>query len=138
MYSEREVWQVSGFTVDTAQPGHVQIAAQTPVDFRGSETKAEQGLHSGHGSGAPITFDQANFLNYQEAVAQLMSSEREVWQVSGFTVDTAQPGHVQIAAQTPVDFRGSETKAEQGLHELLDSGYELTLTAAAHGTLQRL
>ncbi len=93
---------------------------------------------SGHGSGAPITFDQANFLNYQEAAAQLMYSEREVWQVSGFTVDTAQPGHVQIAAQTPVDFRGSETKAEQGLHELLDSGYELTLTAAAHGTLQRL
>ena len=93
---------------------------------------------SGHGSGAPITFDQANFLNYQEAVAQLMYSEREVWQVSGFTVDTTRPGHVQIAAQTPVDFRGSEAKAEQGLRELLDDGYELTLTAAAHGTLQRL
>lgn len=93
---------------------------------------------SGHGSGAPITFDQANFLEFDEVLAQLANSRHEVWKISGFTVDSSLMGHVQVHAQTPQDFRGDEHKTTQGMQELLDEGYDITLTAAGHGTLTRL
>lgn len=93
---------------------------------------------SGHGSGAPITFDRANYYSYEDVVNQLTNSTREVWKISGMTVDNSLAGHVQLPARTPVDFRGSEDKAEEGLRALLDAGYDLTLTSAARGTLHRL
>ncbi|MGO4923025.1 transcription-repair coupling factor [Bifidobacterium choerinum] len=93
---------------------------------------------SGHGAGAPIDFAGANFLDYDEVVSSLEYSERELWKISGFTVDTSLPGHVQIDAQTPMAFRGDERRTEQGVRSLLDDGYDVTVTAAAQGTLHRL
>lgn len=93
---------------------------------------------SGHGAGAPISFDSANFLDYDEVVGQLTYSRHELWKISGFTVDSSLPGHVQIDAMAPQDFHGSEQRAEDHLGELIRDGYELTVTAAAHGILSRL
>lgn len=93
---------------------------------------------SGHGAGAPITFDKANFLPLEETLAQLAYSSRQVWKITGFTVDTHLPGHVQVEARVPQDFRGSEQRTEADLGALIADGYHLTVTAAAQGTLHRL
>ncbi|MDE5641515.1 MAG: transcription-repair coupling factor [Bifidobacterium castoris] len=93
---------------------------------------------SGHGAGAPIDFEGANFLDYDEVVSSLEYSERELWKISGFTVDGSLAGHVQIDARAPQALRGDERRTEQGVRALLDDGYDVTVTAAAQGTLHRL
>ena len=42
---------------------------------------------SGHGAGAPISFDQASFLDFHETVASLTFSEHDVWRLTNFGVD---------------------------------------------------
>lgn len=93
---------------------------------------------SGHGAGAPIDFEGANFLDYDEVVSSLEYSERELWKISGFTVDGSLAGHVQIDARAAQALRGDERRTEQGVRALLDDGYDVTVTAAAQGTLHRL
>ncbi|KAA8821665.1 transcription-repair coupling factor [Bifidobacterium vespertilionis] len=93
---------------------------------------------SGHGAGAPISFDEASFLDYQETISALSFSEHDVWKLTSFGVDAEQPGHVQLAAEAPESFRGSEDKAHAGIEGLVDRGYEVVVTAAAQGTLARL
>ncbi len=92
---------------------------------------------SGHG-GAPISFDQASFLDFDETMSALGYSNREMMSLTDFGVDDSRPGRVRIAAQTPAAFRGDETKAAAGIEGLIAEGYELTVTAPAQGTLARL
>ena len=93
---------------------------------------------SGHGAGAPISFDEASFLDYAETVSSLEYSEHPVVRLTSFGVDTTLAGHVQLDAQNPAEFRGDEAKASQGIDGLLDAGFHVTITAAAAGTLARL
>ena len=93
---------------------------------------------SGHGAGAPISFDEASFLDYAETISSLEYSEHPVIRLTSFGVDTTLTGHVQLDAQNPAEFRGEEAKASQGIEGLLDAGFHVTITAAAAGTLARL
>ncbi|NMM99521.1 transcription-repair coupling factor [Bifidobacterium sp. DSM 109958] len=93
---------------------------------------------SGHGAGAPISFDEASFLDYGETMSSLAFSEHDVWKLTSFGVDESREGHVQVAATAPESFRGSEDKAHAGIEGLIDQGYEVAVTAAAQGTLTRL
>ncbi len=93
---------------------------------------------SGHGAGAPISFDEASFLDYAETISSLEYSEHPVIRLTSFGVDTTLTGHVQLDAQNPAEFRGDEAKASQGIEGLLDAGFHVTITAAAAGTLARL
>ena len=93
---------------------------------------------SGHGAGAPISFDEASFLDYAETVSSLEYSEHPVVRLTSFGVDTTLAGHVQLDAQNPAEFRGDEAKASQGIDGLLEAGFHVTITAAAAGTLARL
>ena len=90
---------------------------------------------SGHG-GAPISFDQASFLDFDETISSLDYSDHAVIALSDFGVDGSRPGRIQLAAQSPVSFRGDETKAISGLEGLHDEGYRLIVTA--QGALARL
>ncbi|PLS30796.1 transcription-repair coupling factor [Bifidobacterium margollesii] len=93
---------------------------------------------SGQGAGAPISFDEASFLDYDEAVHALVASGRTVWNLTSFGVDGQQEGRVQLGAVAPEEFRGSEQRASQGIEGLLDQGLRVIVTAAAKGTLSRL
>ena len=42
---------------------------------------------SGHGAGAPITFDQANFYDFEETISALVFSKHDVWKLTSFGVD---------------------------------------------------
>ena len=68
---------------------------------------------SGHGAGAPISFDEASFLDYAETISSLEYSEHPVIRLTSFGVDTTLTGHVQLDAQNPAEFRGDEAKASQ-------------------------
>lgn len=61
---------------------------------------------SGHGAGAPISFDEASFLDYAETISSLEYSEHPVIRLTSFGVDTTLTGHVQLDAQNPAEFRG--------------------------------
>jgi transcription-repair coupling factor (superfamily II helicase) len=93
---------------------------------------------SGHGAGAPISFEQASFLDFDETISSLEFSEHEVWRLTSFGVDASLSGHVQLAAQNPEQFRGDESKASQGIEGLIEAGYQVTVTSPAQGTLSRL
>ncbi|MBW3080735.1 transcription-repair coupling factor [Bifidobacterium saguinibicoloris] len=93
---------------------------------------------SGHGAGAPITFDTANFLDFEETVRSLHLTGHDVIDLTGFSVDENRPGHVRIDAQNPAEYRGDESKAAAGIEGLIDAGYHVTVTAGAKGTLARL
>ncbi|KAB8301691.1 transcription-repair coupling factor [Bifidobacterium apri] len=93
---------------------------------------------SGHGAGAPISFDQASFLDYEETISSLAYSRDEVWKLSDFGVDPGLPGNVRIGASSPQEYRGDETKAATGIEGLIDAGFAVTITAGAQGTLARL
>ena len=93
---------------------------------------------AGHGAGAPISFDEASFLDYEETISSLAFSEHDLIKLTSFGVDASLPGHVQLGAQNPAEFRGDEVRASAGIEGLIDSGYRVTITAAAAGTLARL
>lgn len=93
---------------------------------------------SGHGAGAPISFDQASFLDYEETVSSLAYSRDEVWKLADFGVDPGLPGNVRIGASSPQEYRGDESKAATGIEGLIDAGFAVTITAGAQGTLARL
>ncbi|OZG68941.1 transcription-repair coupling factor [Bifidobacterium eulemuris] len=93
---------------------------------------------SGHGAGAPISFDQANFLDFEECVRALDFSNHDVWKLTNFGVDGTLAGHARIDAKAPEEFRGDEHRAAVGIEGLLDAGYQVIVTAAAQGTLARL
>ena len=93
---------------------------------------------AGHGAGAPISFDQASFLDYEETINSLAYSSHDVWNLTSFGVDASRPNHVQLAAGNPGEYRGDEAKAAAGIEGLIDAGYQVTVTAAAQGTLARL
>ncbi|PJM73100.1 transcription-repair coupling factor [Bifidobacterium primatium] len=93
---------------------------------------------SGHGSGAPISFDEASFLDYDDVVRDLEHSDRQVWSLADFGVDPERSGHILLGAVAPEEFRGDGRKAASGIQGLVDSGMRVTITAAAGGTLSRL
>ncbi|BDR54447.1 transcription-repair-coupling factor [Bombiscardovia apis] len=93
---------------------------------------------SGHGAGAPISFDQASFIDYEQAVESLTSAKRQVWDVTDFSVDPSLEGHELLAAQTPDEFRGDEERARTGIEGLIAQGSQVIVTAGAKGTLSRL
>jgi transcription-repair coupling factor (superfamily II helicase) len=93
---------------------------------------------SGHGAGAPIAFDQASFLDFDEVLSSITFSERELWKLTDFSVDTSRPGHIRIDAQQPDEFRGVEERANAGIRALTDAGISVTITSPAQGTLKRL
>lgn len=93
---------------------------------------------SGHGAGAPISFDSASFLDYEETVSSLVFSEHRIAKLTSFGIETNRAGNAAIDAIAPAEFRGDEDKAEQGIDALIREGYGVTITAAADGTLARL
>ncbi len=93
---------------------------------------------SGHGAGAPISFDQASFLDFDEVISSLAFSRHTVYRLTSFGVDPSLPGHVQLDAQDPEQFRGDETRASHGIEGLIDGGYDVAITSPAQGTLSRL
>ncbi|KFJ06593.1 transcription-repair coupling factor [Bifidobacterium thermophilum] len=93
---------------------------------------------SGHGAGAPISFDQASFLDYEETISTLAYSRDDVWKLADFGVDETLPGNVRINASSPEEYRGDESKAAAGIEGLIDAGFDVTITAGAQGTLARL
>ncbi|MFT9282985.1 transcription-repair coupling factor [Bifidobacterium sp.] len=93
---------------------------------------------SGHGSGAPISFDQASFLDFDETVSAMEFGHTEVIRLTGFGVDANVQGHYQLDAQNPENFRGGEGKVSSGIEGLIEQGFTVILTAAAQGTLSRL
>ncbi|WP_236630792.1 transcription-repair coupling factor [Bifidobacterium aemilianum] len=93
---------------------------------------------SGQGSGAPISFDQASFLDYDETIDSLEYADHEVWKLTSLSVDQSQAGKLQLDAQAPTEFRGDESKTSAGIQGLVDAGFSLTLTSPAQGTLNRL
>lgn len=93
---------------------------------------------SGHSSGAPIAFDEASFLDFDETITSMEFSQQEMWKLTSFGVDASRPGHIQIGAKAPEEFRGMEERASAGIGGLIDEGVEVTITSAAQGTLARL
>lgn len=93
---------------------------------------------SGHGAGAPISFDQASFLDFDETIRSLGFLNHEVWRLSSFGVDANAPGNVQLHAEAPEEYRGDEQRATSGVAGLIDDGFEVTVTAASESTLTRL
>ncbi|MFT9243280.1 MAG: transcription-repair coupling factor [Bifidobacterium aquikefiri] len=93
---------------------------------------------SGHGSGAPIAFDEASFLDFDETLSAMEFGHKEVIRLTGFGVDSHVHGHYQLDAQNPESFRGEEDKASSGISGLIRQGFTVILTAAAQGTLSRL
>ncbi len=92
---------------------------------------------SGHGAGAPISFDEASFLDYAETITSLEYSEHPVIRLTSFGVDTTLTGHVQLdATRTRPNSEGNQ--GLPGIEGLLDAGFHVTITAAAAGTLARL
>ena len=53
---------------------------------------------SGHGAGAPITFDQAYFYDFEETISSLVFSRHDVWKLTSFGVDSSREGRVQLDA----------------------------------------
>jgi transcription-repair coupling factor (superfamily II helicase) len=93
---------------------------------------------SGHGAGAPISFETASFADFDETITGLEYSNHEVYRLSSFGVDGSVPGHVALAAEAPLEYRGQEDKASKGVESLLDKGFDVVLTAASDATLARL
>ena len=93
---------------------------------------------SGLGSGAPITFDQANFLDFDETVSALEFSNHDVWKLTSFGVDDTLAGNISLPVKAPEEFRGDASKVSGGISSLIDDGFAVTITAAASGTLSRL
>lgn len=93
---------------------------------------------SGRGAGAPISFDTANFALYDDALYELSSQNKRLWFISSFGVDAIDEQHIDLDIHAAQEWRGDEKRAAGGIQSLLDQGYEITITAAAHGTLSRL
>lgn len=93
---------------------------------------------SGHSSGAPIAFDEASFLDFDETLSSMEFGLHEVVRLTSFGVDAQVQGHYQLDALTPQSFRGEEEKATASLRALIAQGFSIVLTAAAQGTLSRL
>jgi transcription-repair coupling factor (superfamily II helicase) len=93
---------------------------------------------SGHGSGAPISFEQASFIDYEEAVHSLSTGTRRVWKLTDFTVDSDIDNQIQLPVIPPDEFRGDEERAKAGIDGLIQEGMQVVITATAQGTLSRL
>lgn len=74
---------------------------------------------SGHGAGAPITFDQANFYDFEETISSLVFSRHDVWKLTSFGVDSSREGRVQLDATNPGEYRGDEAKTASGIEVFL-------------------
>lgn len=93
---------------------------------------------SGHGQGAPISFDQANFYDVTDCLDEVRTKGHPVWDLTSFGVDPARDNHVQLHAVAPQEFRGSEEKAVEGIEGLMTRQLDVVVTAAGKGTLSRL
>lgn len=92
----------------------------------------------GHGAGAPISFEQASFLELEDCIHAMEYDGREVLSLSDFGIDPDMPGQYAIPARASASYRGDESKASKGIEGLIDAGFTVTVTAAAQGTLARL
>ncbi|KFJ06519.1 transcription-repair coupling factor [Bifidobacterium tsurumiense] len=92
----------------------------------------------GHGAGAPISFEQASFLELEDCIHAMEYDGREVLSLSDFGIDPNMPGQYAIPARASASYRGDESKASKGIEGLIDAGFTVTVTAAAQGTLARL
>lgn len=93
---------------------------------------------SGHGAGAPISFEQASFLDYDEVISSFEFSNHQVWKLTDLSMDQDLDEDETLQAQAPAEYRGNEEKARSGLDGLIKSGDRIVVTAAAQGTLSRL
>lgn len=93
---------------------------------------------SGHGAGAPISFETASFIDFAEACSALKLSNHHLVQLTSFALDGGKANAVTLDAISPSEFRDDESKAAQGIDGLLAEGYRVTITAAADGTLARM
>lgn len=93
---------------------------------------------SGQGAGAPISFEQASFLDFDETIASLEYSNHDIWRLTSFGVDASVAGHVRLDAEAADEYRGDEHKAVSGIEGLIKEGFDVTLTAASDVTLVRL
>ena len=86
------------------------------------------------GSGAPITFDSASFLSYEDAVDGLRSPKRHIWQFADFSGADC----LRLDARPAQEYRGEEDRAVAGVRGLIDRRMRVVVTAPAQGTLSRL
>lgn len=93
---------------------------------------------SGHGAGAPISFDKASFEDFDETVQHLREQCLEVWNMSAFTLGQTAQHTIELPVSSPEAYRGNQTAITQGLQTLIDDGYQIVVTSAASGTLNRL
>lgn len=93
---------------------------------------------SGHGQGAPISFDKASFLDIGTCVDDLNEQGHPVWDLTSFGVDSSRENHIQLGAVAPQEFHGSEEKAVEGIEGLLGQELKVVVTAGGKGTLSRL
>ena len=93
---------------------------------------------SGQGSGAPISFDRASFLDYDEVISSLEYRKGEVWKLTDLSVDPDREGAERLDALAPDQYRGDEDRAASGIASLLERGDRVVVTAPAQGTLSRL
>ncbi|WP_258004158.1 transcription-repair coupling factor [Gardnerella vaginalis] len=113
---------------------------------------------SGHGAGAPISFDQASFLDFDDSINSLSYANHDVWNLTSFgmdvgigdgigagigsgigaSIDRSLRNNIVLPVEAAQEFRGDENKISGGVAGLIDSGYKVIITASAAGTLSRL
>lgn len=108
---------------------------------------------SGRGAGAPITFDQASFLDFDETLASLENKNHQVINLTSFGSDKSQAtvglkesdenkivknSRLELSIKSPQEFRGDNEKISSGISGLIANGFKVYIIASAYGTLSRL
>lgn len=108
---------------------------------------------SGRGAGAPITFDQASFLDFDETLASLENKNHQVINLTSFGSDKSQAtvglkesdenkivknSRLGLSIKSPQEFRGDNEKISSGISGLIANGFKVYIIASAYGTLSRL
>ena len=65
---------------------------------------------SGHGAGAPITFDQANFYDFEETISALVFSKHDVWKLTSFGATPPGKATSNLMPPNPVNTAVTKTK----------------------------
>lgn len=111
---------------------------------------------SGKGSGAPITFDKASFLDFGSVLENLENKNHQVINLNSFAMDSTSKSqatvdskeenenkvvknnYLDLCIKSPQEFRGDSEKISSGISGLISNGYKVYISAASSGILSRL
>lgn len=93
---------------------------------------------TGHGSGAPISFDQASFFDFDSSINSLSYANHDIWNLTSFGIDKTIPNNIDLPIENAKEFRGDSYKISSGISGLIDEGYKVIVTASAPGALSRI